>query len=137
MRIMIIGSRSIASKDNENYAVEAGLVRQFLRNELEKLPEDVPVTVLSGGAKGVDTIAEEFAKENRLDFILFKPYHLIDNKVEYMPRFFFSRNKQMVDNSDAVIAIWDGESNGAKHAIEYANKRRKPVTVVTKEELLK
>lgn len=135
MRVVIIGSRSIANKDNPNYEKEKELVRKAVAAELAKLPEQ-PFTVLSGGAKGVDTVAEEFAAENGLDFVLFKPYHLVDNKVEYMPRFFFSRNKQMIDNSDMVIAVWDEESNGAKHAIEYAKKRRKPTTVITPKDLI-
>lgn len=37
----------------------------------------------------------------------------------------FERNKYMVDNSDLLLAIWDGSSGGTSHAINYAKWRNK------------
>ena len=89
------------------------------------------VTIISGGAKGVDTLACEWAKINKKDFILFKPYHLIDNSVTYQPRYFFTRNKQIIDNSDVVIVFWDGKSKGTKDAMKQARKQGKELKVIT------
>jgi uncharacterized phage-like protein YoqJ len=40
------------------------------------------------------------------------------------------RNEWMVDNSDATIAIWDGQPSGTGNTVEYAQKQRKPVLVI-------
>lgn len=39
------------------------------------------------------------------------------------------RNRQMGDYADALIAIWDGESRGTKHMIEYMRALDKPVEI--------
>ena len=39
------------------------------------------------------------------------------------------RNIDMVNISDGLLAIWDGESKGTKHVIEYAKSRGLMVSV--------
>ena len=39
-------------------------------------------------------------------------------------------NEWVIDNSEAVIAIWNGQAGGTKNCIEYARARRKPVLVI-------
>ena len=124
MRAAIVGSRSL---------VDATLVT----HQLDLIFSDIDrqrTTVVSGGAKGIDTIARKYAEAYKMDFILFKPYHLVDTQAQYSPKYFFVRNKQIVDNCDTLIAFWDGESNGTKHAIDYATKRNKEVIIVKIEE---
>ena len=43
------------------------------------------------------------------------------------------RNCVMVGTADAVIPIWDGESPGTKHSIDYAISQGKPVFVLRSE----
>ena len=124
MRVAVVGSRSITDQDLINYHLDMLLLPCGGENGDE-------VTIISGGAKGVDSLAREWARLNNKDFILFKPYHLIDNSVMYHPRYYFVRNKQIVDNSDMVICFWDGKSNGAKDAIKYARKCNKELRVIT------
>lgn len=38
-----------------------------------------------------------------------------------------SRNEWMVDNSDMVVALWDGSKGGTANCIRYANKVNKPI----------
>lgn len=38
-----------------------------------------------------------------------------------------SRNEWMVDNSDVVLALWNGTDGGTKNCIKYAEKVNKPV----------
>ena len=48
--------------------------------------------------------------------------------------FFFllmNRNKYMIDNSDVLIAVWDGSPSGTKHAIDYAKEKNKEVIILT------
>lgn len=44
---------------------------------------------------------------------------------------FDKRNKYMVDNSDTVVAIWDGRENGGTYnTISYAKSKEKKVIVI-------
>lgn len=40
----------------------------------------------------------------------------------------FKRNEWMVDNSDALVALWDGSSGGTANCVNYAIRRHKPWT---------
>ena len=42
-----------------------------------------------------------------------------------------NRNKYMIDNSDVLIAVWDGSPSGTKHAIDYAKEKNKEVIILT------
>lgn len=71
--------------------------------------------IISGGANGVDMIAEQWAKSNKIDFIAFLPnYKIYGNKAP------LQRDREMVDASDVVIAFWDGVSTGTLYTIQYA-----------------
>lgn len=118
MKIAVVGSRNITD-------VETIIGCLFEAIEKYSVHPDDSITIISGGAKGVDTVAQNFAKEKGLDFVLFKPYHMIDPSTEYSPKFFFARNKQIADNADIVVVVWDGKSHGTKHMIDYCKKRKK------------
>jgi len=140
-RIAVIGSRSIANADYSD-ETRALVERDWVFYHLDKLTgkaiEDTVhlpgIAMLSGGAVGVDRRAHEYANANNIPFFLYKPYHLVDTKVEYEPRYFFTRNKQIVDNCDELVAFWDGESHGTEDAIRFARKKRKPVHVIEPDE---
>ena len=40
------------------------------------------------------------------------------------------RNEWMVDNSGAVIAVWDGTPSGTANTVKYARKQKKAVLVI-------
>ena len=118
MRMAIVGSRNITDKD---------LVVEMFNEAIHQYAHgDDTITILSGGAKGVDTVAREIAKMYNLDFVLFKPYHMLDSSVEYEPKYFFTRNKQIADNSDVVVIVWDGKSSGTRHMLDYCKRHKKP-----------
>ena len=130
MRIAVTGSRSITDRDWIAYHLDKILDDVSIKHQDTATGEFEPIVLMSGGAHGVDTCVAEYAAAYSYDFILFKPYHLIDNHALYRPRFFFARNKQMVDNADVVIALWDGVSSGTKSTIELATHRHKELIVV-------
>lgn len=75
----------------------------------------------SGHARGVDLIAESWAKERELlDIRTFLPEWKTLGKKAGMVR-----NVKMIDLSSHVCAIWDGQSTGTKGAIDYAKSRNK------------
>ena len=121
-KVGVIGSRTITNRDD----VWIPLTRLLDTTSLQK----DKIVVLSGGAKGVDTLAQQWADVNNVPFILFKPYFLVDSRAPYDPRHYFTRNKQIIDNSDIIIAFWDGHTKGASWGINYARKTKKTLVIV-------
>lgn len=48
----------------------------------------------------------------------------------YTPDCMKARNRYMVDHSSMVIAVWDGQSFGTKWTVDYAQRKKKKVTVI-------
>lgn len=127
MRITVTGARTIGNRD----AVWGHL--DMLLGASDQFPQtDV---VFSGGQRGVDRLVEDYTAANNLPFAVFKPYHLLDSKAEHSTRHYFVRNKQMVDNSDWVIAFSDGVDAGTEDVINYARKRGKVLTIIDQNQL--
>lgn len=79
--------------------------------------------VVCGGANGVDTFAEKWAKRHGLEFVAFLPqYQVYGGK--YAP---LKRDEDLVAYCDIVVAFWDGKSNGTKYTIDFAAKLGVPV----------
>lgn len=108
MKTAIIGSRHITDFD------------------LTQALEGLTVTeIISGGAAGVDTLAEEFAQNHGLPLTIFPA----DWK-QHGPKAGPLRNKQIVEACQQVVAIWDGSSKGTATTIRMAQQAGKPVRVV-------
>ena len=119
MKLCIIGSRSIDKAELVFPAIE-----KFIKDHTTG-----KVTIISGGAKGVDQLSKKYAETNKIDFVEFLPYHLLD-KVSFSSKYFFIRNKQMIDNADKVLVFWDGKSKGTEYGIKYSQKLGIPVMVL-------
>ena len=107
MKLAIIGSRNCPPID-----IEAHL-------------KYIPDTIVSGGAKGADTYAREFAPKHNLTLIEFLPEY--DKYGKGAP---LVRNKLIVDNCDCVLDFWDGKSRGTKFTLDYAREKNKPIKIV-------
>lgn len=98
-------------------------------NDYEMLKKHVDptniVAIVSGGARGADTLAEQFAREHNLQMIVFKPDYVTHGRAAA-----FIRNSAIIEASDAVIAFWDGSSTGTLDSIKKARKMGKPVNVI-------
>ena len=73
--------------------------------------------VLSGCAKGPDTLAVAWAAEHDIPVHWFPPAWQTLGRAAGM-----IRNIEMAKNAEALIAVWDGESAGTAHMIETARK---------------
>ena len=102
MKIAIIGSRGIVVNNLENY-----------------LPKDI-TEIVSGGAKGVDACAKNYAIKKNIKLKEFLPEYNKYGKVAPL-----KRNIQIVKYADEVIAFWDGKSRGTKYVIEICKKLEK------------
>jgi len=109
MKIAVIGNREF-----QDYGLLCRILNGFTFSVL-----------ISGGAKGTDTLAERFARENNIETLILKP----DYKAFGRPAPFI-RNRAMVDACDQVIAFWDGRDGGTKYTVKHARKKNKPVTVI-------
>lgn len=115
MKLGIVGSRSIPSL-------------RFLCKAMSQIDIDLKKVekIISGGADGADEWAEWWAYKHTIPITVF---HAKWNK--YGKQAGFLRNIHIVENSDALIALWDGKSKGTKHAIDLAIKKKKDVIVFT------
>ncbi len=107
MKLLIAGSRSIEDFDLTYH-----------------IPKDV-TTIISGGACGIDTLAEKYSDDMCLSKIIIRPNYALYGKAAPL-----KRNEEMVILADAVLIIWDGKSKGTKYTADYAKKQNKPLTVV-------
>lgn len=109
IRVIVAGSRSIQSHE---------IVWPYL-----DIHEDEITEVVSGGAKGVDTLGEIWAESSHIPYIQFKPDWAIGKQAGFL------RNVEMAEYADALIAIWDGESRGTAHMIKQMEALGKPVYI--------
>lgn len=101
MRTIIAGSRNITNYDAVlNEVCESG----FQISE-----------IISGGAKGVDSIAEQIALDHNIPIKVFPA-----NWAKYGKWAGHARNKEMAEYAEALIAVWDGFSPGTKNMINTA-----------------
>ena len=79
---------------------------------------------MSGGARGVDTSAREYAKASGIKLTEFSPEY--DKYGKSAP---LNRNITIIENSDLVLAFWDGKSRGTKFVIDYCKSCGIPIKV--------
>lgn len=84
---------------------------------LSRIQDDIEI-VSGGGANGADLLGERYAEERGYSIARFPA-----NWNEYGRGAGPRRNREMAMYSDALIAYWDGKSNGTKNMIEEARAR--------------
>jgi len=114
MKVAIVGSRSFNDYGTLKAVIE--MTCQTYGIEID--------TIVSGGARGTDRLGEMFAKEKGYETLIFPA-----DWDKYGKRAGFIRNVEIIDNCDACIAFWDGESHGTKHDIELCQEKNKPCYV--------
>ncbi len=107
MKLLVVGSRSIETFDLTPF-----------------IPADTDL-IITGGAVGVDSIAEAYADRHRLSKLILRPQYEKFGRAAPI-----RRNERMVELADHVLVVWDGVSGGMRATIRYAQKRHIPVTVL-------
>lgn len=104
MKVIIAGSRDITDYN-------------LVKNCIERSNFNITV-VISGNARGVDKLGERWAIEKNI------PVELHPVTSEEWKRIGKSaghkRNERMAKLADALIAIWDGKSNGTMNMLHQA-----------------
>ena len=107
MKLLVVGSRSITEFDLSPY-----------------INADVD-TIISGGASGIDSLAEQYADAHHISKYILRPRYDIFGRAAPL-----RRNEQMVDIADAVLVIWNGQSKGTHYILKYTQKKNKPITLI-------
>ena len=112
MKVAVIGSRGFNNYD---------LVKKTLSN--------IEITLLvSGGADGADSLGEQYAIENNIETKIFLPDWDKHKMAAGM-----IRNTDIVNESDVVVAFWDGTSRGTLDSINKAKKLNKKLIIINYE----
>ena len=99
MKVAVIGSRGLSVTYLGRY-----------------LPENT-TEIVSGGAKGVDTSAREYALAHGIKLTEFLPEYTRFGRSAPL-----KRNITIIEYSDIVLAFWDGKSRGTKFVIDNCRK---------------
>lgn len=82
------------------------------------------IEIVSGAAKGADSLGERYAKEKGYPIKQFPADWDAHGKSAG-----YKRNSDMADYGNALIAFWDGKSKGTKHMIDLANNKKITVKI--------
>ena len=106
MKVAVIGSRSLRINDMRFYIPSA------------------TTEIVSGGAKGVDKAAEDFARKKELKYTEFLPEY-----EKYARAAPLRRNEKIIDYADLVVALWNSKSKGTQYVINLCKQTDKPLIV--------
>lgn len=99
MKVAVIGSRGLSVTDLGRY-----------------LPENT-TEIVSGGARGVDTSAREYALSHGIKLTEFLPEYTRFGRSAPL-----KRNITIIEYADIVLAFWDGKSRGTKFVIDNCRR---------------
>ena len=110
IRLAVVGSRSF--NDYELLSQVLGSVKTTI------------CSIVSGGAKGADSLAAKYALEHSI------PLHEILPDWDKLGRKAgFVRNREIVASADALIAFWNMGSKGTAHTIQLARDANIPMYI--------
>lgn len=117
--LLVVGSRSFNRLD-------------ILYTELEKIIAkiDKKIVIVSGGARGTDALAKQYAGIKEYEYIEFPADWQKNGKAagyirnEEMHKFISQYSNRM------CIAFWDGISNGTKHNFTLAEKYHNALKII-------
>ena len=115
MRIAIVGNRD-------------GWNKEFVFKVLQQEGITKNDVIVSGGAYGVDSMAEEFARTIKCKMVIHRP----DMQVNY-PYRFHQRNKKIAKDCERMIAFDKRKNSGTSQTIRFARELGKDVKVYTNE----
>lgn len=107
MKTAIIGSRTLNISSFDRYISES------------------TTEIISGGAKGIDRCAKEYALKNGISYKEFLPDYRRYGKGAPL-----KRDREMVMYADEILAFWDGKSHGTRYTAKFAMRLGKAVKMI-------
>ena len=119
IKLLVCGSRSITDAAWVSEQISALVAEKgFALSEL---------TLIEGGAKGVDSLAKAWAVANSVPVETHKA-----DWARYGRGAGHRRNAEMVMAADYVLILWDGSSKGTKNDIDLCIKNLKNYKLIEK-----
>lgn len=115
-KVAVIGSRTFDDKERLYRVLTANYNRIKM--------------IISGGARGADTLATDWAKDYGVPYLVF-PARWKDENGNHDRGAGFKRNWDIINYSDIVVAFYDGQSKGTAHSLEIAKNLNKPIRLFT------
>lgn len=112
----------VGSRDFNDYQTMCNILDYLLQNHKE-------VTIVSGGARGADSLAETYALGHNHRLKVFKAdWKCHGKKAGYL------RNEEMHKfisqyENRGVVAFWNGNSKGTAHNFELSIKYNNPIKI--------
>lgn len=106
MKIAIVGSRTAGEQDY--WLIDAHIPAQI-------------TLIVSGGARGADSLARRYARQHGLPLEEFLPDYETFGRMAPI-----YRNHQIVGRADYIMCLWDGKSPGTRHVISLCLTLNKP-----------
>lgn len=69
-------------------------------------------------------------ERERLNQIAKKSVVTFINQTEYFNGCMQARNRYMVDTSQVLVAVFDGQSGGTKYTVDYAESKKKKIVII-------
>lgn len=114
--IAVIGSRTFNDKK---------MLFDYLTAKLDKIK-----LVVSGGAKGADTLATQWSAEYGVPYMVFPALWNNPATGVFDKGAGFKRNWHIIDSCDIVVAFYDGISKGTRNSLDIAKQLGKPVQII-------
>ena len=140
MKLGVVGSRLKFWKNPSG-------AKEFVFKKLDTIHAKTPISKVVSGEEvtGADRFGKEWAL-SRLGTKGYEPHppdlelaakYGYDKFNRYSPQSrkaygvaAYTRNKTIIDNSDKVVAFWDGKSRGTANSIQYARQRGIPGQII-------
>jgi len=114
-KVAVVGGRDFTDYELLAKVLDVALSKKRLTND---------IVIVSGMARGADTLGKKYATE--------RGYKVVKCPAEwdtYGKRAGYMRNVGMAKISNAVVAFWDGKSKGTEHMINVSKYHLKTVIV--------
>lgn len=115
IKLAIVGSRDFTDYETFQQAL-AEFISEY----------GMPTSIISGGARGADSMAEKWSLEEDIPIVIYYPdwntYGRAAGPI---------RNSQIVNDATHMIAFPVGESRGTQDSIRKARAKRIPLKVIS------
>ncbi len=124
--LLVCGSRGIY-----DYRLFSEAIKQVIPNiVLDKTSQTIKLTILTGDARGVDSMGNKFAVEHGFDLVKFPAdWDRFGKSAGYRRNYWMFNYLTTYFDEFGVFAMWDGRSPGTNHAINEALQRNVPYRV--------
>jgi predicted Rossmann fold nucleotide-binding protein DprA/Smf involved in DNA uptake len=118
MKVAVVGSRNFGDET---------LIYRVLDNLKSYYAEfDQFDLIISGGAVGVDKLAEQYARDRQIETKIYLPDY-----AKHLRGAPIRRNALIVEAADLIVVFWDGKSKGTGNTIKTAARYKRPFVHIT------